>query len=256
MEAVIYICHGSRVEQAKHESMQLLRRVKDQVDAPIQKGCFLELQEPNISDAVAKVVEQGATKIVVMPILLLTAGHAKRDIPKLIEQEHHKYPEVEFVYGKAIEVDDRMVDVLAERIDELPLQNLEHFEMLLVGRGSSDPDILTDMEQLANMLQERYPNSSLEVCFLAAAKPKFEQLLQAKVNQSSSVIVIPYLLFTGLLDRGIKEYIASLNLGNDQQVLRTDYLGHHPNVVDVLVDRTKEAMEGAADRAEMAEGSS
>ncbi|GAB2543618.1 sirohydrochlorin ferrochelatase [Gracilibacillus alcaliphilus] len=244
MEAIIYICHGSRVKQSKHESMQLIKRVQREVDVPIQSVCFLELQEPGLSEAVAEVAEKGATSIAIIPILLLTAGHAKRDIPELIEREQAKYPEVDFHYGRAIEVDSRMVEALADRIRELPSDQPETFDLLLVGRGSSDPDVVHDMEQIAAGLQPNFPNNLVDVCFLAAAEPKFEELLLEKVKQGKSVIVLPYLLFTGLLDKGIKEYIDSLEVPADQQILVADYLGHHSNVVKILVERTEEARKG------------
>ncbi len=40
MKAVIYICHGSRVEESKKEAFQLIDKVKQQVDIPIQETCF------------------------------------------------------------------------------------------------------------------------------------------------------------------------------------------------------------------------
>ncbi|WP_018934045.1 sirohydrochlorin chelatase [Gracilibacillus lacisalsi] len=255
MEAVIYICHGSRLEEAKQESFALIDKVKKNISARIQETCFLELQEPDLTETVRKVVDQGATKVVIMPILLLTAGHAKKDIPDLIAKEKHRFPEVEFVYGRAIEVEPKMVDTLVDRIKACT-DNLEEIDILLVGRGSSDVSAVKDTERIVSMLRSHFPQNQIEKCFLAASQPKFEPFLLDKVKQGKSVLVLPYLLFTGLLDKGIKEHIESLDLKKGQKVLLADYLGHHPNVVEVLVERVAEAREGADGYATMAERSS
>ncbi|MGP4040507.1 sirohydrochlorin chelatase [Gracilibacillus sp. D59] len=255
MEAVIYICHGSRLEEAKHESFTLIDKVKKNISVAIQETCFLELQQPDLAETVRKVVNQGATKVFIMPILLLTAGHAKKDIPDMIEKERNKYPAVEFVYGRAIEVDQKMVDILADRIKACT-DNLEEMDVLLVGRGSSDVSAVKDTERIVSMLRAHFPQNQIDKCFLAASQPKFEPFLLEKVEQSKSVLVLPYLLFTGLLDKGIKEYIESLDLKEGQRVLLADYLGHHPNVVEVLVERVAEAREGANGYATMAKRSS
>ncbi|QGH34315.1 sirohydrochlorin chelatase [Gracilibacillus salitolerans] len=255
MEAVIYICHGSRLEEAKQESFALINKVKKNVSVKIQETCFLELQEPDLADTVRKVVNQGATKIVILPILLLTAGHAKKDIPDMIEKEKNKYSAVEFVYGRAIEVDPKMVNILADRVKACT-DNLEGMDLLLVGRGSSDISAVNATEKLVGMLRANFPENQIDKCFLAASKPKFEPFLLEKVEQGKSVLVLPYLLFTGLLDKGIKEYIESLDLKEGQRVLLADYLGHHPNVVEVLTERVAEARKGANGYATMAERSS
>ena len=47
------------------------------IDVPIQEICFLELAAPSMDEGITKCVERGATKIAVVPILLLTAAPCK-----------------------------------------------------------------------------------------------------------------------------------------------------------------------------------
>ncbi|WP_058306917.1 sirohydrochlorin chelatase [Gracilibacillus massiliensis] len=255
MEAVIYICHGSRLHKSKIESYALIDKVKKGVDIPLQETCFLELQEPTLAEAVSKVIEKGATKVIIMPILLLTAGHAKKDIPNMIDKEREKYPEIDFIYGRAIEVDAKMVEILIDRISTCTSE-VEQYDLLLVGRGSSDRSAVEDTEKIVQHLKEHYPNNKIEKCFLAASEPKFEALLLEKVKDNKSVLILPYLLFTGLLDKGIKEYIEQLDLQAGQKILLADYLGHHQNVSEVLISRVAEARKGADPHATMVKRSS
>ncbi|MFC4404773.1 sirohydrochlorin chelatase [Gracilibacillus xinjiangensis] len=243
MEAVIYICHGSRLKKSKTESFELIDRVKQKVDIPIQEACFLELQEPDLAQTVSKVVASGATKVTILPVLLLTAGHAKVDIPEMIEKEVKKYPKIDFHYGRPIDVDTKMIKAVKDHIEKVT-DNVEHYDILFVGRGSSDPQTLEDTGAIVSLLRREYPRNNIEKCFLAASEPKFESFLAEKVNvQKKSVLIVPYLLFTGLLIKGIKEYIEQFSLEEDQEILISEYLGHHENVVSVLKDRVEEARE-------------
>ncbi|UOQ48065.1 sirohydrochlorin chelatase [Gracilibacillus caseinilyticus] len=255
MEAVIYICHGSRLTESKKESIELIEKVKNNIDAPIQETCFLELQEPTLAQAIDNAVKQGATNLYIMPILLLTAGHAKKDIPAMIEKEKEKHSNLSFYYGRAIEVEPKMIEVLVDRINACT-NDPGNYDMLLVGRGSSDPQAVENTETLAEMLRHQFSGNRIEKCFLAASEPKFEPFLADKVHQGKSVLVIPYILFTGLLDRGIKDYLTTFELEPGQEILRSDYLGHHPLIVDILTERVVEVREGASTDATMAERSS
>ncbi|UOQ85380.1 sirohydrochlorin chelatase [Gracilibacillus salinarum] len=255
MEAVIYICHGSRLTESKKESIDLIEKVKERVNVPIQETCFLELQDPTLAQAVDNAVEQGATELYIMPILLLTAGHAKKDIPAMIEREQARYPELSVHYGRAIEVEPKMIDILVDRIYACT-DDPATYDILLVGRGSSDQQAVGDTETLAEMLRHRFPANRIEKCFLAASEPKFEPFLADKVQQGKSVLVLPYILFTGLLDRGIKDYVKTFELETGQEILLTDYLGHHSIIVDILTERVLEVREGASTDATMAERSS
>src|SRR5690625_7298954 len=83
---------------------------------PIQGICFLELAAPNISEGSAACVARGASKVAVVPILLLTAHHAKRDIPLEIEAGKIRYPHVVFTYGETFGVHTKIVDSLFDRL--------------------------------------------------------------------------------------------------------------------------------------------
>ena len=79
--------------------------------------------------------------------------------------------------------------------------------VLLVGRGSSDPDVKRDLTRIGEMLEQRSPVKRVEVCFLTAAKPSFQESLEeAKRSGAKQVFVIPYLFFTGILMGKIEKF--------------------------------------------------
>ena len=82
--------------------------------------------------------------------------------------------------------------------------------VLLVGRGSSDPDVKRDLTRIGKCLKQRCIIKHVEVCFLTAAEPSFQEGLEGS-NESGAeqVFVIPYLFFTGILMKKIEKYIKA-----------------------------------------------
>lgn len=240
MQAVLYVCHGSRVKEACEQARFFVTQCMEKVDAPIQEVCFLELAEPSIAEGFAACVEKGATHIAVVPVLLLTAAHAKEDIPQELQAVQREYPHIAVTYGQPFGVHEQIIPILLERIKQERIG--EDAMVLLVGRGSSDPDVKRDMRQIADLLQAFYPFQKVDICFLAAVDPNFEEGLAKSLTYGyKQVFVVPYLLFTGILMKGMERTIR--RFGREELIL-CSYLGYHPNLQNVLAERAAEAIKG------------
>lgn len=241
MEAALYICHGSRIKQAREQAFAFVETCMKKVSILIQEVSFLELAEPSIEQGFRRCVERGATKIYVVPVLLLTAVHAKEDIPQILSTLRTRYPDVDVVYGRPFGVHESITEVLYERIMETNVSIDEDSLVLLVGRGSSDPDVKRDLEELAGLFKKRYRLKRVNVCFLTAAEPIFEDVLErVRSSNYSKVFIVPYLLFTGLLMKRIEKAVWDVNKRSNQQFLLTHYLEYHPHLKNVLVERVEE----------------
>ena len=138
MEALVLVGHGSRLPYSKELLVKLAEKVKEKNIFPIVEIGMMEFNEPTIPQAVKKAIEQGAKKIIVVPVFLAHGIHTTRDIPKLLglideeehEHEHHHHhhhhhhhehekleiPEdVEIIYREPIGADDRIVDIIVDR---------------------------------------------------------------------------------------------------------------------------------------------
>jgi sirohydrochlorin ferrochelatase len=241
MEAILYICHGSRVKEATAQAVDFIQTCMKNQSNIIQEYCFLELANPTIEDAYAACVKRGATKIIAIPVLLLTAAHAKHDIPEVLRKMNHNYPNVELKYGRPIGVSEKMVDILVERLQETNEKIQENSLVLLVGRGSSDPDVKRDLRNIADLLEDRLPNIRVEDCYLTAASPSFTDALEkAKHAQANQVFIIPYLLFTGLLMQSMQTKIEEINQEGGQNFVLCRYLGYHSKIEQALEERIQE----------------
>ncbi|MGP7816658.1 sirohydrochlorin chelatase [Niallia sp. 01092] len=243
MQAVLYICHGSRIKEACDQAVSFIKKCMDNQSFPIQEYSFLELAEPTIEQAFQRCIEKGATTIHAVPVLLLTAAHAKKDIPEVLEKLAKEYPNTEIRYGSPIGVHDKMVEIVVEKIKQSSVYNSKDLLVLLVGRGSSDPDVKQDLGEIAALIESKLSGIRVQDCYLTAANPSFiDGLGIANASSHSNVLVLPYLLFTGILMNSMKKAIKEYADASKKYELAS-YLGYHPYIADILKERLAEITE-------------
>ncbi|ARD47722.1 sirohydrochlorin chelatase [Sporosarcina sp. P37] len=242
MRAILYICHGSRVKKGQQAALAFIEKTMETAAAPIQEACFLELAEPSIAEGIARCIERGATEIVAIPFLLLRAGHAIADIPAELHEVMTHYPEVPIYYGDPIGVDERMVDVLIERLYETADVIPDGAAILLIGRGSSDPATKEDFTAIKRSFQEKTGLQNVSVGYLAACGPFFaEELERLLKQQPKNLYILPYLLFTGILMKSIERTLKTIETSTAIHLCPA--LGYHPAIHTILNERASEAAE-------------
>lgn len=239
-KGILYIFHGSRRHQSNKEAIQFFHSSSKLAPISIQHYSFLELAAPTIEEGFEKCVDNGATEISVVPVLLFSAGHAKKDIPNVLIKLKKKYPQVTIRYGQPLGVHEAMIDVIEEKIDKaikvFKLKN-QNIKFIIIGRGSKDEEMQRDFQQMAQMVERRLGQKT-EYCFLTAAKPLFQDVLKNLTNEHDETIVfVPYLLFTGLLLKGIERELQKSN----KSFFLTEHIGQHHNVQQLVVTRALEA---------------
>jgi len=116
-KSLLVLAHGSKVEETK----KVMYKVKDNLvhrrkydDVQI---AFLQFNEPNISDTVAKIYEQGIREIIVVPMFLFNGNHILIDIPEELSKLKDKYKDLKISLADSIGFDERIVDILEERVE-------------------------------------------------------------------------------------------------------------------------------------------
>lgn len=239
MKAVLYICHGSRVVAGQEAALAFIERAKVYVEVEIQEACFLELAAPSIEQGIAACIKQGATSIIAVPLLLLSAGHAKTDIPIALQAALQEHPGIDVSYGEPLGVHPHIIDVLCRRIKEVanPKPNAT---ILLVGRGSSDLVVHDYFAEIIRLLKRETGLNNIEVSYLAACEPYFEPKLLEILNKGAEeVFVLPYLLFTGILMKSMKRHIEGLT--SHAKIHLCESLGYAPEIATILAERVNEA---------------
>jgi sirohydrochlorin cobaltochelatase len=83
--ALILFAHGAR-DPAWAGPMVAVRELilKQQPKAKVTLA-FLEQIQPNLSDAVTQLVQEGVREIVIYPMFIATGSHLKKDLPELVQ---------------------------------------------------------------------------------------------------------------------------------------------------------------------------
>jgi sirohydrochlorin cobaltochelatase len=252
-EIGIMVCgHGSRDDEAVAEFASVAAGIRARLPQyPVESG-FLEFAKPVIRDGLEALRDRGVKRILAVPGMLFAAGHAKNDIPSVLNTWAAQYPDIEVQYGRELGIDlkmmraagDRVAEAVAAAGDAVPV----HETLLaVVGRGASDPDANSNAAKVTRMLWEGMGFGWAETCYSGVTFPLVEPGLEHAVKLGfRRIIVFPYFLFTGRLVKRIYEHtdiVAARHPG--VEFVRAPYLKDHPLVLETFADRVTEILEGA-----------
>ncbi|AHY46107.1 hypothetical protein RradSPS_0824 [Rubrobacter radiotolerans] len=246
--AMLVVGHGSRDGRATAEFERLVALVRERSPegVPVEGG-FIELARPPISECVARLEASGAGLVGAVPLMLLAAGHAKNDIPATLVREGLSHPGLEFRYGRALGVRPELLDLMDRRIRAaVPEEELPETAVLLVGRGSSDPDANSDLAKIGRLFFEGRPYPLVESAFVSLAPPDVPLALdRLKRLGVRRVAVFSYFLFTGVLEERIRRESETFARENPGVGVRyAGYFGPDALVADLVVERYREALGG------------
>ncbi|MEK8132351.1 sirohydrochlorin chelatase [Paenibacillus filicis] len=249
MDALLFVGHGSRDPEGNEEIREFVKAVEQGLDVPIVETCFLEFERPTMRDGFAACARRGATRVGVVPITLLAAGHAKLHIPAAIDEAKKTYPDITFNYGRPIGVHDLSLDILQSRLDDAGVDGLAESPdtaLLLIGRGSSDADANSDLFKISRLLWERLNVKWVETAFIGVTSPRADEGVERCVRLGAKkIVLLPYFLFTGVLIKRLEQLKETFAAAHPEiEITLADYFGFHPKLQDILRERALEALQG------------
>lgn len=90
--ALILFAHGARAASWAQPFQRLQSILREQLTTTHVELAFLELMAPSLPEVVDKLVDQGCTKISVVPIFLGQGGHVLRDLPPMVDELRTAHP--------------------------------------------------------------------------------------------------------------------------------------------------------------------
>jgi cobalt/nickel transport system ATP-binding protein len=246
--ALLLIGHGSRSAAGVAEFWELSRLVgRAAGDVRVGNG-FIELAEPDLDTAIDKLVVDGATSIVGVPLVLLGAGHLKNDGPAALARGRTRHPAVAFTYAHHLDVHPLVLEVAEARVRHSVGVDPAHWAVVLAGRGSSDPDANADLYKAARLLWDARGVAMVEPAFVSLALPSVADALErCRRLGAEQIVVVPYFLFTGVLVDRIRAQTATWAGSHPRLVVRHGaHLGADPRLAHLVVERFREAADGGA----------
>jgi sirohydrochlorin cobaltochelatase len=249
----VLVCgHGSRNRLAVAEFAELAKGLQALLpEVPVEYG-YLEFARPILRDGLEALRARGVSHVLAVPAMLFAAGHAKNDIPSVLNT-YAAETGLRIDYGRELGVDLKMIQAAGARIrevldgaaTEVPL----HETMLVVvGRGSSDPDANSNVAKVTRMLVEGFGFGWGETVYSGVTFPLVEPGLRQVVRLGyRRVVVFPYFLFSGVLVSRIQQHTERVAQDHPEvEFLKASYLADHPLVLDTFVERVAEVVRGDA----------
>jgi sirohydrochlorin cobaltochelatase len=210
-------------------------------DVAVEVG-YLEMSDPPAGDRIAELVAGGCRRVVVLPLVLLDAGHAKSDVPAVVVEARERHPAVAFPFGRPIGVTRAPVEVLGEAVRAAGGSGLP---LLLIARGTSDPDANAEAYRAARLIAEWTAAPFVHVGFSGVTSPSVGEAADVfgRMGYPRMTVAWWFLCHGKLIERGRQE-VAAFAARTGIEVTDAGHLGPQPALVPVVTERYREALAG------------
>ncbi|MEU2440692.1 sirohydrochlorin chelatase [Streptomyces rubradiris] len=245
--ALLIAGHGTRDDAGAEAFRDFVRELGRRHPGLPVAGGFIELSPPPLGEAVAELVGRGVRRFAAVPLMLVSAGHAKGDIPAALAREKERHPDISYTYGRPLGPHPALLSVLERRLAEvLDGADPADVTVLLVGRGSTDPDANAEVFKAARLLWEGRGYAGVETAFVSLAAPDVPSGLErCAALGAKRIVVLPYFLFTGILPDRVRRQTRDWAAAHPELDVRSaDVIGPEPELLDLVMERYEEAVKG------------
>ncbi|QZY30437.1 sirohydrochlorin chelatase [Nocardioides coralli] len=232
--ALVALAHGSRDPRSAATIGALVDEVtKLRPDLTVEKA-FLELSRPGFQTVVDRLVRKGHEEIVVVPLLLTQAYHAKVDVPRAVAEATARHPGLKITTSRILGLEAQFLEILDQRMREaLKAARVRELDALvLAGAGSSDAVANQSVARLARLwgTHHRLP---VTAAFASASPPSTGEAVRAfRAEGRRHIAVASLFLAPGFLPDRARE--LALEAG---AVAVSDPLGAHPELARSVLAR-------------------
>ena len=232
--ALVALAHGSRDPRSAATVKALVDEVRAlRPDLRIEQA-FLDLSRPSFTTVVGRLVKAGYDEIVVVPLLLTEAFHAKVDVPSAIAEAAARHEGLQIRATSILGLEAQFLEVLDVRMREaLRAARVRELDALvLAAAGSSDPLANQAVARLARVWGSRH-RLPVTAAFASASPPATGEAVRAfRAEGRRHIAVASLFLAPGFLpDRAAELAIEA------GAIAVSEPLGAHPEVARTVLAR-------------------
>jgi sirohydrochlorin ferrochelatase len=228
--ALVALAHGSRNPRSVQTVNALVAEVRAMRPDLRIEPAFLELSKPSFGTVVDRLVKAGYDEIVVVPLLLTAAYHARVDVPSAITEATDRHPHLKISASNILGLETVFLEVLDRRmraaLKEARVRELD--ALVLAAAGSSDPLANQAVGRLARLWGSKHRLPTV-AAFASAAPPSTGEAVRAFRAEGRRHIAVGSLFVAPgtLPDRAAELAIeagavaVSAPLGADTELART-----------------------------------
>ena len=233
MTSLLLMGHGSPHPESQRELLELRRLLVDRIGRPVALG-VLEFPAPGLPTLAAafETLDREGT-VGAQPLLLFEGLHGRIDMPREAAGAAQALG-LEVRLGTPFGADQALVKLALVRIAQTEPGPGD--VLLFVGRGSSFPEALAGTDQVAAEIAARAGMAHV-VCHSGISRPNPAEGMRMAAAGAGRVIVLPWLIHTGILVERIQQMTAQTALELGVEVVQLPHIGNSPELVGLLAER-------------------
>lgn len=232
--ALVALAHGSRDPRSAQTITALVDEVRAARPDLRIEAAFLELAKPSFATVVDRLAKAGHDEIVVVPLLLTEAYHAKVDVPRAVAEASARHENLRIRATQVLGLEPVFLEVLDSRLRaalrEARVRELD--ALVLAAAGSSDHLANQAVTRLARLWGSTHRLPTVAAYASAAPPAAGEAVRQFRAEGRRHIAVGSLFLAPGLLPDRAAE--LALEAG---AVAVSAPLGAHPEVARTVLAR-------------------
>lgn len=205
--ALIALAHGSRDPRSAATITALTELVSCMRPDLRVTTAFLDHSEPDLDSVVDRLVAEGHSEIVLVPLLLTEAYHAKVDVPEAAEAARARHDGIQIQVTDVLGIESAFFRVLDRRLRDVLRENRvrELDALVLAGAGSSDAIANATIARAARAWGAHHKLPTI-AAFASSAPPAAGEAVRAhRADGRRNIAVGQLMLAPGFLPDRVKE---------------------------------------------------
>jgi sirohydrochlorin ferrochelatase len=228
--ALLAVAHGSTDPRAEQVLDALIARVRSERPGVVAVLAHLGFSDPSVAAALESFARQGAREVVVVPLLLTAAYHAKADLPALLSRAAVDHPQLAIRQAEVLGPHPLLFALLRRRLVEAGVE--PDMSLVLAAVGTSDPGANAELADVAASL-------GASIGFASGSPAITDVVAALRARGARQIALATYVLAPGELADRLHDAGADVV---------AEVLGAAPEVVDVVLSRYDAAVAGGAAR--------
>jgi sirohydrochlorin cobaltochelatase len=252
MKGILICGHGSRDPEGVEGFKALVALLRQRYPSHMVDYGFLEFSHPVYAAAVERMYVAGIREIIAIPAILFAGGHAKNDIPFEMNTLQSQYKELRIRLGRHIGITPSILQLAKQLIEQaeaaVPAVDRKDACLLLVGRGTSDPDANSDVAKMTRMLGEGLGFGFSTTAFIGVTHPLLKDHLPVIDHLPyKRIVALPVFLFTGVLLKKIYTQLDEFRAITAKEIIATRSFECDELLLQTIDERIREVEEGSPD---------
>ncbi|MGW4631480.1 sirohydrochlorin chelatase [Nocardia sp. NPDC004415] len=229
--ALLAVAHGSRDPRSAATMAAVVADVAAARPELTVRLAFLDLSAPSVEQVADDLAAQGHREVIVVPLLLGNAFHARVDLPALLAEVTRRHPRLRLTQAEVLGPDPLLIAALGDRVAAAghPERDRSTLDMrpgvAVAAVGSSDAAANRRTAAVARRLAA-LTGLRTEICF-ATVEPSINLAVdRLRARGSARIVVAPWFLAPGLLTDRL--------LAAAPGITHAEVIGAHTGLTEVI----------------------